>query len=167
MKVEKKTVEAEKIKAHVLILEARFYAAMCDELAAGAIAAIERAGAAWERIAVPGALELPGAIALAARTGKYDGYVALGCVLRGETTHYDIVANESARGIMNLTLSGLCIGNGVLTCENEAQAWARARVAEMDKGGGAAEAALAMIRLSRRMAPRRAAVAGRGKARRT
>lgn len=104
-------------------------------------------------MAVPGALELPGAIAMAHHSGKYDGYVALGCVLRGETSHYDIVANESARGLMNLTLAGLCIGNGILTCENEAQAWARARVAEMDKGGGAAEAALAMVRLSRALAP--------------
>ena len=90
--------------------------------------------------------------------------VALGCVLRGETTHYDIVANESARGIMNLTLAGLCIGNGILTCENEAQAWVRARVAEMDKGGGAAEAALAMIRLARSFGGRKR-TAGKRKAR--
>jgi len=151
MKVEKKTGAADKLKARVLILEARFYEAMCDELAAGAIAAIERAGAAWERIAVPGALEIPGAIAMAAATKRYDGFVALGCVLRGETSHYDIVSNESARGIMDLTMKGLAIGNGILTCETEAQAWARARVAEMDKGGGAAEAALAMIRLARAM----------------
>ena len=88
---------------------------------------------------------------MAHETGLYHGYVALGCVLRGETTHYDIVANESARGIMDLTLEGLCIGNGILTCENEAQAWARAKVDDMDKGGGAAEAALAMIRFSRLM----------------
>ena len=117
----------------------------------GAVAAIEAAGSTWERIAVPGALELPGAIAMAHETGLFHGYVALGCVLRGETTHYDIVANESARGIMDLTLEGLCIGNGILTCENEAQAWARAKVSDMDKGGGAAEAALAMIRFQRRM----------------
>jgi 6,7-dimethyl-8-ribityllumazine synthase len=153
MKVEKKTADAAKVKARILILEARFYGDLCDELAKGAIAAIERAGARWDRMAVPGALELPGAIAMAHHSGKYDGYVALGCVLRGETSHYDIVANESARGLMNLTLAGLCIGNGILTCENEAQAWARARVAEMDKGGGAAEAALAMVRLSRALAP--------------
>ena len=151
MKVEKKTSSAAKTKAHILILEARFYAEMCDELAAGAIAAIERAGATWERMAVPGALEIPSAIALAAAARRYDGFVALGCVLRGETTHYDIVANESARGIMDLTIKGLCIGNGILTCENEAQAWARARVKEMDKGGGAADAALTMIRYSRVM----------------
>jgi 6,7-dimethyl-8-ribityllumazine synthase len=152
MKTEKKTgAPAERTKARVLILEARFYEGICDELAAGAIAAIERAGASWERIAVPGALELPGAIALAAASRRYDGFVALGCVLRGETSHYDIVAGESARGLMDLTMKGICIGNGVLTCENEAQAWARARVAEMDKGGGAAEAALAMIRFARAM----------------
>jgi 6,7-dimethyl-8-ribityllumazine synthase len=151
MKSEKKSLPPDKIKAHILILEARFYEAMCDELCRGAVAAIERAGATWERMAVPGALELPAGIVLAEISGAYDGYVALGCVLRGETTHYEIVSNESASGLMSLTLEGLCIGNGILTCENEAQAWARARVAEMDKGGGAAEAALAMIRLKRAM----------------
>jgi 6,7-dimethyl-8-ribityllumazine synthase len=151
MKIEKQAASAEKTKAHILILEARFYGELCDELSAGAIAAIERAGATWERMAVPGALEIPGAIAMAHETGLYHGYVALGCVLRGETTHYDIVANESARGIMDLTLEGLCIGNGILTCENEAQAWARAKMDEMDKGGGAADAALTMIRFTRQM----------------
>lgn len=149
MKRDKTTAAAVKTKAHLLIIEARFYADLCDELAKGAIAAIERAGATWERVAVPGALEIPGAIATAAKTKRFDGYVALGCVLRGETSHYDIVANESARGIMNLTVAGLAIGNGILTCENEIQAWARARVSEMDKGGGAADAALAMIRFAR------------------
>ena len=124
---------------------------MCDELVKGAAAAIERVGATWERLAVPGALELPGAIALAEASKRYDGYVVLGCVLRGETTHYEIVSNESARGVMDLTLKGLCIGNGILTCENEAQAWARAKTSEGDKGGGAAEAALAMIRFKRAM----------------
>ena len=151
MKTEKKSATATKLKAHILILEARFYEAMCDELCNGAIAAIERAGATWERLAVPGALELPGAVALAEVSESYDGYVVLGCVLRGETTHYEIVSNESASGIMSLTLEGLCIGNGILTCENEEQAWTRARVSEMDKGGGAAEAALAMIRFKRAM----------------
>ena len=150
MKTEKKSASAKKLKAHILIVEARFYGDLCDELAKGAIAATERAGATWERIAVPGALELPAVVAMASTTEKYDGYVALGCVLRGETTHYDIVANESARGLMELSLEGLCIGNGILTCETEAQAWTRAKVSEMDKGGGAAEAALAMIRLSRK-----------------
>jgi 6,7-dimethyl-8-ribityllumazine synthase len=100
---------------------------------------------------VPGSLELPGAIALAEASKRYDGYVALGCVLRGETTHYEIVSNESARGLLDLTLKGLCIGNGILTCENEAQAWARAKTSEGDKGGGAADAALAMIRFKRSM----------------
>ena len=151
MKVEKKNTSAQKLKAKLLILEARFYEDMCDELAKGAIAAIERAGATWDRLAVPGALELPGAIALAETSKRYDGYVVLGCVLRGETTHYEIVSNESAHGLMDLTLRGVCIGNGILTCENEAQAWARAKTSEGDKGGGAAEAALAMIRFRRTM----------------
>ena len=151
MKIEKSTAPVEQVRAHILILEARFYGELCDELCRGAIAAIERAGATWERMAVPGALEIPGAIALAHETGLYHGYVALGCVLRGETTHYDVVSNESARGIMDLTLEGLCIGNGILTCENEAQAWARAKVDDMDKGGGGADAALSMIRCSRLM----------------
>jgi 6,7-dimethyl-8-ribityllumazine synthase len=149
VKRDKAAAAAIKTKAHILIIEARFYAELCDELARGAIAAIERAGATWERHAVPGALEIPGAIAAAAKAKRFSGYVALGCVLRGETSHYDIVANESARGIMDLTMNGLCIGNGILTCENEAQAWARARVSEMDKGAGAADAALAMIRFNR------------------
>jgi len=151
MKIEKSTASVEQVRAHLLILEARFYGELCDEMCRGAIAAIERAGATWERMAVPGALEIPGAIAMAHETGLYHGYVALGCVMRGETTHYDIVSEESARGIMDLTLEGLCIGNGILTCENEAQAWARAKVDDMDKGGGAAEAALSMIRFSRLM----------------
>ena len=155
MKVDKAAGAAINTKAHILILEARFYGDLCDELAKGAIAAIERAGATWERHAVPGALEIPGAIAAAARAKRFDGFVALGCVLRGETSHYDIVANESARGIMDLTMTGLAIGNGILTCENEAQAWARARVAEMDKGGGAADAALAMVRFKRDIKKRR------------
>lgn len=152
MKTERHAAPAEKIRAHILILEARFYGELCDELCRGAIDAIERIGASWERMAVPGALELPGAIAIAHETGLYHGYVALGTVLRGETTHYDIVANESARGILNLTLEGLCIGNGILTCETMDQAWARAKVDDMDKGGGAANAAFAMIRFSRLMA---------------
>ena len=152
MKTERHAAPAEKIRAYILILEARFYGELCDELCRGAIDAIERIGASWERMAVPGALELPGAIAIAHETGLYHGYVALGTVLRGETTHYDIVANESARGILNLTLEGLCIGNGILTCETMDQAWARAKVDDMDKGGGAANAAFAMIRFSRLMA---------------
>lgn len=156
MKRDKAAAAAINTRAHILIIEARFYAELCDELAKGAIAAIERAGATWERHAVPGALEIPGAIAAAAKAKRFDGYVALGCVLRGETSHYDIVSNESARGIMDLTMNGLAIGNGILTCENEAQAWARAHVSEMDKGAGAAEAALAMIRFKRGIKKRRA-----------
>ncbi len=149
MKKDPSTAWALPVKARLLIVEARFYEALSDELAKGATAAIEKAGAKWERIAVPGSLEIPGAIAIAHASRRYDGFVALGCVLRGETSHYDIVAGESARGLMDLTLKGLAIGNGILTCENEAQAWARARVTEMDKGGGAALAALAMIRFAR------------------
>jgi len=145
---------ADKLKAHILIIEARYYADICDELCRGAIAAIERAAATFERIAVPGALEIPGAVAFAAAAKRFDGYVALGCVLRGATTHYDIVANESSRGLMELTLKGLCIGNGILTCENEAQAWERANVSELDKGGGAADAALTMIRFKRSIGKR-------------
>ena len=151
MKVEKKTAASGKLKARLLILEARYYADLCDELVKGAVAAIERAGATWDHVIVPGALELPGAIVNAEASKRYDGYVALGCVLRGETMHYEIVSNESARGLMDLTLKGLCIGNGILTCENEAQAWARAKTSDGDKGGGAAEAALAMIRHKRAM----------------
>ena len=146
MKVEKKKTESTKIKARLLILEARFYADMCDELAKGAIAALERSGATWDRLAVPGALEVPGAIAMAEASKRYDGYVALGCVLRGETTHYEIVSNESARGLMDLTIRHkLAIGNGILTVENESQALKRANPREMNKGGGAATACLNMV----------------------
>jgi 6,7-dimethyl-8-ribityllumazine synthase len=151
MKVEKKNAASGKLKARLLILEARYYADLCDELVKGAVAAIERAGATWDHVVVPGALELPGAIAISETSKRYDGYVALGCVLRGETMHYEIVSNESARGLMDLTLKGLCIGNGILTCENEEQAWARAKTSEGDKGGGAAEAAIAMIHHKRAM----------------
>jgi 6,7-dimethyl-8-ribityllumazine synthase len=149
VKRQAKAAPAVRTKARLLIVEARFYDHICDELAKGAIAAAEKAGASWKKIAVPGALEVPGAIAMAAK--HYDGFVALGCVLRGETTHYDIVANESARGIMDLSMQGLCIGNGILTCETEGQALERANVTGMNKGGGATEAALAMIRHKRAM----------------
>ena len=131
-----------------LIVEARFYTDLADALAIGAIAALEAAGAAHERIDVPGALEVPGAIALAAQTGRYAGYVALGCVIRGETTHYETVCNESARGLMDLTVrQQLAIGNGILTVETYDQAWVRADPAQKDKGGGAAQAALRMAAL--------------------
>jgi 6,7-dimethyl-8-ribityllumazine synthase len=153
MKRDARAQSAAKLKAHILIVDAPYYKHISDEQVAGAVAAIERAGATWERIEVPGALEIPGAISISDASERFDGFVALGCVLRGETTHYDIVSGESARGLMELTMQGLAIGNGILTCENEAQALARARVAEMDKGGGAAEAALAMIRLTRKMVP--------------
>lgn len=132
---------------HILIVEARFYDAIADAALEGATAALKAAGATHERITVPGALEIPAAIALADATGKFDGYVALGCVIRGETYHFEVVAGESARGLMALSLDGMAIGNGILTVENEAQAWARARLSEKDKGGEAAKAALAMIAL--------------------
>jgi 6,7-dimethyl-8-ribityllumazine synthase len=135
----------------ILVVEARFYEDLSDALFEGAKAALTKAGVAFDRCTVPGALEIPGAIALAAQT--YDGFVALGCVIRGETTHYEIVSNESARGIMDLTVrERLAIGNGILTCENEDQAWERAKVDRLNKGGGAAEACLAMIKLKTQFA---------------
>jgi 6,7-dimethyl-8-ribityllumazine synthase len=140
-----------RVKAHVLIVEARFYDELSDELARGAIQVLEAAGASFERLAVPGALEVPGVIAKAARIQRYDGYVALGAVVRGETSHYDIVANESARGLMDLTMQGLSIGNGILTCENMEQARTRAQVNDMNRGGAAAEAALRLIEIERMM----------------
>lgn len=142
------------MSGHFLIVEARFYTDLGDALADGAIAAIEAAGATCERVAVPGALEIPGAIALAASSGQnFAGYVALGCVIRGETSHYDTVCNESARGIMELTIKDkLAIGNGIITVENGDQAWARARKDDKDKGGDAARAALAMAELATKFA---------------
>jgi 6,7-dimethyl-8-ribityllumazine synthase len=136
--------------ARVLIVEARFYDHLNDMLLDGARAAIEEAGHKHETVTVPGALEVPAAIAIAAETGRYDAFVALGVVIRGETYHFEIVSNESARGIMALTLDGLAIGNGILTVEDEAQALARARRGEKDKGGEAAKAALAMLALKGR-----------------
>ena len=141
---------------HILIIEARFYDDLADELLRGAVAAIERAGGTHERVTVPGALEIPAALAMALEavdkgTAAFDGYVALGCVIRGETTHYDTVAGESARGIMDLAIDeSLAIGNGIITVENDDQAWARARVGEQNKGGAAAEAALRMIAVRKR-----------------
>ena len=133
--------------AHILVAEARFYAHLNDMLLDGARHAIEEAGHRHETITVPGALEVPGAIAMAAESGRYDGFVALGVVIRGETWHFEIVAGESARGLMALTMDGLAVGNGILTVENEAQAIARADPRHADKGGGAAEAALAILAL--------------------
>ena len=142
---------------HMLIVEARFYEDISDELLAGAVNALENAGATYDRVSVPGALEVPAAIAMAlygAEDGgtRYDGFVALGCVIRGETSHYDIVAGESARALMDLAIEEcIAIGNGILTCENGEQAWARARTTEKNKGGAAAEAALAMIAVRKRL----------------
>jgi 6,7-dimethyl-8-ribityllumazine synthase len=136
--------------AHVLIAEARFYAHLNDLLLAGTRAALEAAGHSHETITLPGALELPAAISLASESNKYDAFVALGVVIRGETYHFEIVAGESARGLMALTLDGLAIGNGILTVENEDQAIARADPAQGDKGGDAAKAALALLDLKNR-----------------
>ncbi len=136
--------------ARILIVEARFYDHLNDLLLEGTRAAIENAGHQHETITVPGALEVPGAIALAAETGRYDAFVGLGVVIRGETYHFEVVSGESARGIMALTLDGLAVGNGILTVENEAQALARARRTEKDKGGEAAKAAIAMLALKER-----------------
>ena len=136
--------------AKFLIVEARFYDHLNDLLLDGARSAIEAAGHTHETITVPGALEVPGAIALAADSGQYSAFVALGVVIRGETYHFEIVAGESARGLMALSMDGLAIGNGILTTEDEAQALTRARKTEKDKGGEAAKAALAMIALKDR-----------------
>jgi 6,7-dimethyl-8-ribityllumazine synthase len=133
--------------AKLLIVEARFYDELNDMLVGGAQAALKAEGHKSDVITVPGALEIPGAIALAAESGRYDGYVAIGVVIRGETYHFEIVAGESARGIMALTMDGIAIGNGILTVENEAQALVRADPSQKDKGGEAAKAALALLQL--------------------
>lgn len=138
--------------ANFLIVEARFYEHLNDMLIAGARATLEGAGHSVEVLTVPGALELPGAIALAAESGRYAGFVAIGVVIRGETYHFEIVAGESARGIMALTMDGIAIGNGILTVENEDQALVRADAAQKDKGGEAAKAALALLALQDRFA---------------
>lgn len=144
-------------KPKLLIVEARFYADLADALLEGAKAALDEAGATYDVVTVPGALEVPAVISFAldaeADGGTaYDGYVALGTVIRGETHHFDIVANESARALMDLSVQeAVCIGNGILTTENEAQAWARARRSEGDKGGFAARAALTMIAVRKKL----------------
>jgi 6,7-dimethyl-8-ribityllumazine synthase len=145
-------------KLRILIVEARFYDDLADALLQGAADVITAMDAEYDVVSVPGALEIPGAIAWAEEAGhrpagiKYDGYVALGAVIRGETYHFEIVSTESARGIMDLTIGKrLCIGNGILTVEDGEQAWARAKASEGDKGGGAARAALAMIGLKRQL----------------
>jgi 6,7-dimethyl-8-ribityllumazine synthase len=139
---------------HLLIVEARFYDPISDLLLAGATRALEAADASFETVTVPGALEIPAAIRIALDADKYDAFVALGCVIRGETSHYDIVAGESARGLMDLALErGALIGNGILTTDSGAQAHARADPEGTDKGGAAAKAALALWRLKARLLP--------------
>ena len=138
--------------ARFLIVEARFYDHLNDMLVAGARAALEQAGHKVDVLTVPGALEIPGAIVLASESQLYDGYVAIGVVIRGETYHFEIVAGESARGVMALTMDGMAIGNGILTVENEPQALVRADPAQKDKGGEAAKAALALLELKDRFA---------------
>jgi 6,7-dimethyl-8-ribityllumazine synthase len=136
-----------------LLVEARFYPHLNDMLLTGARQAIEAVGHKHETLTVPGALEIPGAIALAARSGRFCAFVGLGVVIRGETYHFEVVSNESARGIMDLTLQGYAIGNGILTVDDEAQAVVRCDPAQLDKGGGAARAALALFELRSRYAP--------------
>ena len=146
------------IAPHIMVVEARFYEPLADELMRGAVAALEEAGATYERFAVPGAFEIPAAIQFAVRSldfspgrRRFDGYVALGCVIRGETSHYDHICQESARALQDLAVHySLALGYGILTVENDEQAWARARVAEGNKGGTTAQACLAMIELKRR-----------------
>ena len=143
------------MKRHFLIIDARFYTDLADELVKGATVELEKRGATYERISVPGVLEVPAALAMvlaAENAPSFAGYVLLGCVIRGETTHYDIVANESARAIMNLAAErGLAVGNGIHTVNTGAQAWARAKVGEKNKGAGAAAAAFEMAALRQRL----------------
>lgn len=154
----KRTTAKKRDSLHMLIVEARFYDSISDELLRGAMRVLEEAGARIDRVTVPGALEIPAAIAIAMdaarrRRAPYDGVVALGCVISGETYHFEIVSNESARGLMELAVKErLPVGNGILTVENEAQAVTRARVEEGDKGGDAARAALTMVALKHTLA---------------
>ncbi|MEM9277683.1 MAG: 6,7-dimethyl-8-ribityllumazine synthase [Pseudomonadota bacterium] len=139
---------------HLLVVDAPYYSEISANLMEGVLAELGAAGATHDYVTVPGVLEIPAAVSIAESSGKsYDGYIVIGCVIRGETTHYDIVANESARALMDLSVRyKLALGNGIQTVENEAQAWARAKVSEKNKGGGAAKAALAMIALKKNMA---------------
>jgi 6,7-dimethyl-8-ribityllumazine synthase len=145
----------------ILIVEARFYDDIASALLDGAKRALDQAGASYDIVTVPGSLEIPTAIVIAADAAKarrkpYDGVVALGCVIRGETLHYEIVSNESARALMELSVARkLPIGNGIITVDTDAQAWTRARMTEEDKGGGAAQAALALVRIARNLSRRR------------
>ena len=153
--------------ARLLVVEARYYEGIADALLDGAMRALAAADADYDVVTVPGALEIPQAIAIALdaaarRKAPYDGVVALGCVIRGETSHYDIVAGESARAIMDIGVArGVPVGNGILTVDKEEQAWARARPEGQDKGAAAAEAALALVRLKRSLAKSPAAPRGR------
>ena len=146
--------------ARILIVEARYYDAVADALLAGATKALDEAGARYDVVSVPGSLEIPSAIAIAidtarSRPRRYDGAVALGCVIRGETLHFEIVSEQSARGLMEIGIAQrFPIGNGIITVDTEAQAWARARVEEQNKGGDAARAALALIEIKRRLGKR-------------
>lgn len=142
----------------LLIVVAPFYRDIADMMIAGAKAEIEATSGTWDLVEVPGALEVPTAIGIAERMSNFDGYVALGCVIRGETTHYETVCNDSSRAIQMLGLQGLCIGNGILTVENRDQAVARADVAQMNKGAGAAAAALHLVALARKWGGRRKGV---------
>jgi 6,7-dimethyl-8-ribityllumazine synthase len=147
----------ELLDARILVVEARFYDDIADALLAGATQALNQAGAKWDRLTVPGSLEVPAAIAIAAAAAElrgqpYDGAVALGCVIRGDTIHFEIVSHESARALMDIAVAKrFPIGNGILTVETEAQAWERARIEEADKGGDAARAVMAMVRLKQRV----------------
>ena len=158
-----KREEGDVAGARILVVEARFYDDIADALLAGARRVLEAEGVAFDCISVPGSLEIPAAIAIALdaaehRQRPYDGVVALGCVIRGDTLHFDIVAIESARALMDLAVARrLPVGNGILTVDTEAQAWARARMEEADKGGDAARAAIAMLRIKRRLASPEAA----------
>ncbi len=142
---------------HIMIVEARFYTDIADEMLKGALAAVKAAGGTYEKFSVPGAFEVPAAVQFAVEAQKrdpnrkkFDGYVGLGCVIRGETTHYDYVCTESARGLQDLALRhNIAIGYGILTVENEDQAWARARVTEGDKGGTVTRACIEMIKMKR------------------
>ena len=144
--------------ARVVIVEARFYDDLQDALLAGAKAQLDAAGVDYDVVSVPGSLEIPPAIAIALDAAKrngrdYDGAIALGCVIRGDTFHFEIVSVESSRALMDLSVArSLPLGNGIITVDNDAQAWARAKASELDKGGDAARAAIAMIRIKRRLA---------------
>jgi len=139
---------------HLLVVDAPYYSEISQSLMDGVTASLDEVSATHDYVAVPGVLEIPAAVAMAVAGSKsYDGYIVIGCVIRGETTHYDIVAGESARALMDLSIQHqLALGNGIQTVENEAQAWARAKVDDKNKGGGAAQAALAMINLKKTLA---------------